>query len=715
MGATAAVLITTVVAFTGGSDAEAAGDGTYRDELNSTSYSNSNGTISWTSDPWVEIGESDGPGAGFVAFETLRCTAGSCLWFDDDNPGGVIGIRRRVDLSGAGLAMLTYDYRFEQDIASTATEFYVEVSSTGSAPWTRLVTYVINTSHATPQSASFDISGHISANTTIRIISNGADTDNEIYIDNFQVEAVPDDPPTFDQDLGNRTDAEGATVSFSASATDPLGDDLTYLASGLPAGVAVDPDTGLVSGTIDPTAGSGSPYSVTLTVTDSANQTDQDTFMWTVTDVNREPVVGNPGDQASAEGDPISLPITGSDPDSDDLAWTATGLPLGLSIDPNTGVIEGTVAFDADAGSPYAVTVRATDNGSPSLFDEVAFGWTVTGVNRPPLVTSPSDQASAEGEVVSLLVAGSDPDGDDLAWTAAGLPPGLSIDPGSGEISGTLDYDSSNGSPYGATVRATDAGDPTKFTEVAFSWSVADDNRPPTVGNPGDRNNDEGDPVTFAMSGSDPDGDDLTWTATALPDGLAIDPGTGIIAGTITFFAGAGSPYSTTVRATDDGSPAEFTEVAFNWTVNENNRPPQLVDPGDQTVAEGDPVALQIDGTDPDGDDLTWTAAGLPLGLSIDPNTGLISGAPTFDAAGIYPVAVRATDDGFPPTFSEVSFTWTVDDTNRPPQVEPTSDQSGAEGDEVSVTLAATDPDADGITWSAIGLPPGLTIGPSSG
>lgn len=710
-----AALTVTVLAFTGGYDAEAAGDGTYRDNFDVVSYSNSNGTISWSSHPWVEIGESDGPSAGFVAFESLRCTSGTCLWFDDDNPAGVIGIRRRVDLSGAGLATLAYDYRFEQDFATTTTEFYVEVSSTGSAPWTRLVTYVINTSHASPQSASFDISDHISANTTIRIISNGADSDNEIYIDNFEVEAFPDEPPTFDQNLGDRTDAEGDTVSFSASATDPLGDDLVYSATGLPSGISIHPDTGLVSGTIDPTAGAGSPYAVTLTVTDPANQTDQDTFTWTVTDVNRQPTVANPGDQASDEGDAVTLNIGGSDPDSDDLTWTATGLPNGLSLDPATGVVSGSVAFDAGSSLPYGVTVRATDDGSPSLFDEVSFLWTVTNVNRPPQVTNPGDQVSAEGDTISLAIVGPDPDGDDVTWTATGLPGGLAIDGNTGSITGTLGYDNSIGSPYAVTVRATDDGDPSEFTEVAFSWTVTDNNRAPTVGNPGDRNNTEGDPVTFAMSGSDPDGDDLTWTATDLPDGLSIDPDTGIISGTISFLADTWSPYSTTVRATDDGVPNQFTEVAFSWTVADNNRAPLVTNPGDQTTAEGGSVSLQMDGSDPDGDDLTWSAAGLPAGLAIDPDTGLISGTPTFDAAGIHPVAVRATDSGFPSQFTEVSFTWTVDDVNRPPVVQPVSSQSGAEGDAVSLAMAASDPDGDGFTWSATGLPPGLAISPSSG
>ena len=41
-----------------------------------------------------------------------------------------------------------------------------------------------------------------------------------------------------------------------------------------------------------------------------------------------------------------------------------------------------------------------------------------------------------------------------------------------------------------------------------------------------------------------------------------------------------------------------------------------MTNPGDQSDAEGDVIALSISGSDPDGDGLTWSATGLPDGLS---------------------------------------------------------------------------------------------------
>jgi YVTN family beta-propeller protein len=73
------------------------------------------------------------------------------------------------------------------------------------------------------------------------------------------------------------------------------------------------------------------------------------------------------------------------------------------------------------------------------------------------------------------------------------------------------------------------------------------------------------------------------------------------------------------------------------------NRAPQITAPAAQASSAGLPVSLQIAASDPDGDALTFSATGLPPGLSINAS-GLISGTPT--TGGSYSGTVTVRDPG---------------------------------------------------------------------
>jgi hypothetical protein len=82
-----------------------------------------------------------------------------------------------------------------------------------------------------------------------------------------------------------------------------------------------------------------------------------------------------------------------------------------------------------------------------------------------------------------------------------------------------------------------------------------------------------------------------------------------------------------------------------------------VTNPGNQSTVSGTAVSLQIHATDSaSGQTLTYSATGLPAGLSINTSTGLISGTPT--TTGTYNVTVTAKDTTN--ATGSASFTWTV-------------------------------------------------------
>ncbi|MGC1439687.1 MAG: putative Ig domain-containing protein [Burkholderiaceae bacterium] len=86
-------------------------------------------------------------------------------------------------------------------------------------------------------------------------------------------------------------------------------------------------------------------------------------------------------------------------------------------------------------------------------------------VNQPPFVANPGSQITSVGSVVSLLVSASDPEGLALTFQATGLPTGLAIDSGTGQISGTAT------SEFSGTVTVT-VSDGEEQGSATFLWTV---------------------------------------------------------------------------------------------------------------------------------------------------------------------------------------------------------------------------------------------------
>src|SRR5262249_2756721 len=143
------------------------------------------------------------------------------------------------------------------------------------------------------------------------------------------------------------------------------------------------------------------------------------------------------------------------------------------------------------------------------------------------------------------------------------------------------------------------------------------------------------------------------------------------------------------------------TQQSFTWTVDHLG----IDNPGDQSNQEGDSVSLQVSATDADGDSLSYSAGGLPPGLSINSSTGLISGAVAQLASNLSPYQVTvAASDG---THSaSASFSWDVTHI----VIANPGGQINAQGDSVSLPISASDSDGDPLSYSAGGLPAGLSI-----
>jgi lysophospholipase L1-like esterase len=103
----------------------------------------------------------------------------------------------------------------------------------------------------------------------------------------------------------------------------------------------------------------------------------------------------------------------------------------------------------------------------------------VDALNFPPTSTNPGVQTSFQGQMISMQMQATDPENDTLTYSAIGLPPGLTINSGSGEISGKISSSVPTGTEFNVTVTADDKTgfpytDPYNKDQVSFNWQIGE-------------------------------------------------------------------------------------------------------------------------------------------------------------------------------------------------------------------------------------------------
>ena len=534
----------------------------------------------------------------------------------------------------------------------------------------------------------------------------------------YDAPAAPNQPPVLTQPA-NQSTVQGVAASLTLVASDPDGNAITYSAAGLPPGLGVQPTSGVISGTPTTTG----TYTVTATASDGA-LTSTRTFTWAITPSTGTTVTLSPTDTT------LNLNSTNyvNDPQLFTYTWpsnriaNAIVMKFDLSQIPANATIQSAVlqlsltATDSSTTDPtYNISLHQIVNRNPDLAR--ATGYTADGTvawtpnaccyNNVPLAQGDISPARATTAVNRSLGPKT---WDALtivqAWRASpasnyGLL--LNSDPtkpadryrffasnnhGNASLRPVLRITYTVGTTGDVTAPSVAITAPANNATVAGAAVAVTANATDNVGVAG---------VQFRLNGTNLAAEDTTapysvaWNTTLVSNGS----------------------YVLTAVARDAAGNSR-TSSAITVTVNNPpaNRAPTLVQPPNQTSAEGSPVTLALSASDPDGQVLTYSAAGLPPGLTINAATGVISGTPTFTSAGTYTVTATVSDGSLS---HSRTLSWVIVNTNRPPVLSQPANQVSASGNAASLQLVASDPDATPLSYQATGLPAALTINASTG
>lgn len=478
--------------------------------------------------------------------------------------------------------------------------------------------------------------------------------------------------------------AVGLPYSFQPTASGGLAP-YTWSATGLPAGLNINPATGLISGT--PTQGSPTgplTANIVLSVMDSGQASATANYSVSVyTPPPNLPTVQilTPSLTVGMVGTPYSAVIEAAGGVSPYTFSVSLGsLPPGLSLS-SGGQLSGT---PTTAGS-YNFTVRANDSGIGSAFQPY------TLVILPQLVittASPlSDLPLATPSSVTFAATGGAPP---YVFSASGsLPPGTSVTP-AGKLSGTP---TATGS-YQFQVTVTDSDRFTATKQFTVNVVVA----PLVITTASPLPNGQvavGYSAQFGATGGVPP---YTWQASGVPTGLAFSSNSsgGALSGT----PAAEGQFTVTVSVSDTQSHTASKDFSLTILPGKLTITTSSLPNGTVGTPYGAPPLAAIGGTKP----YTWSAGGLPGGVAVD-SGGNFSGSPT--AAGQFSVAITVSDSKGGQASETLPLTVVVAPLRVVPTVAP-----GVAGTPYSGNLAATG-GVGPYTWSAGGLPANLSAAAS--
>ena len=351
---------------------------------------------------------------------------------------------------------------------------------------------------------------------------------------------------------------------------------------------------------------------------------------------------------------------------------------------------------------PASFTLRIED--PDGFWDQQSISLSfIISVNNPPQITSTPVTEDTVGVPYQYQVVATDPDpGDTLTFSFTNAPGFLSINSGTGLISGNSSVSDTGNHSVGVQVADQHGASDTQN----YNLTVIQLPQPPVVSNIPNQTIAEGDTfLTISLDNyvTDPDhpDDQISWSFNGNSQ-LNVSINSNRVATIGIPHPDWNGSEQITFIATDPTSLSHSDDATF--TVTPLNDPPLITSAPITGATQGNIYQYQVTATDPDSNDvLTFSLTTSPGFLSINTQSGLITGTPAASDTGLHNVSLRVED--LAGSSDTQSYALNVLFSNSPPIVSNIPDQIIQEGEDftpISLDQFVQDPeDPDtSISWT---------------
>ena len=530
----------------------------------------------------------------------------------------------------------------------------------------------------TPPNITYTPNANFNGNDSFTFVANDGTVDSVAVTVSIAVAAENDQPTATAQNVNVNEDD---SVNITLAGNDVDGDSLTFT-------VATQPTDGSLSGTppnltYAPDGDFNGSDSFTFTVNDGTVDSTSATVSITINAANDQPTAVAQSLNTN-EDTALNITLAGNDIDGDNLTFSVITGPANGSLSGTTPNLVYTpdTNFNGNDNFTFVTNDGTVDSTAATISIAVA------AQNDQPTAT-PQNVNVNEDDSVNITLAGTDVDGDSLTFAVttqptngslSGIPPNLNYAP-------DADFNGSDSFTFTVNDGTVDS------TSATVSITINAANDQPTASSQ-NLNTSEDIALNIVLSGSDNDGDSLTFSVISGPANGSLSGTPPNIAYTPDANFNGADNFS---YVANDGLVDSVAAIVNIDVAAVNDRP--VADAQSVNVDEDDSVNITLTGSDVDGDGLTFV-------IDSAPANGSLSGTP--------PNLIYAPDAGFNGSDSFTflandgaldSIAATVDITINADNDVPTAIGQLVNTDEdtaVNITLTGNDIDGDSLTFSVI-------------